>query len=1190
MQLFSLPPALYAGAFRKVLHVQKGAPVKQLLRIMKLTAIIMLVACLHASAEGSAQITLNASKVPLQKALSEIQKQSGYDFFYSYELMQQSGTVSIRVKNVSLKEALDQLLAGIGLTYRIIDKTVVIKKKEELMPDRQLPPPIDVKGRILNERGEPVVASIVVKGDTKGTTSNKSGEFTLTGVESNAVLVISAINIETFEVKVNNRTDLGNIVTVTKVGAMEEFTIVSTGYTSIPKERATGSFGAIRSKDLEKRVSANLLERIEGEVAGLLVNVGSPDRSLTPARDNFSIRGVSTINSEKKPLIVLDGFPTELDLVNINPENIENITVLKDAAAASIWGVRAANGVLVIESKKGKLINKAQVEFSSIISLTGRARLDYLPVLKSRDYLVLEKELVDKNLTPMPASPLRLFQPPVSRGSELAIQLKQGLITQAEYDAAIAKLAAIDVTGQYQDYLLRAPISQQYNLAISGGSSVTRNRLSVSYADEYPNAIGDYGRRLSISFSNQTNISSRLIFSGESFLTVLNQKNNGIGLRALQPGGNNLLPYDQIVDENGNAGNFIYQAPQRIGDSLAGKGFLPWQYNYLDELGNADNTFRTFSYRVVAGLKYSVAPVLSLEAKYMLEKEIDKTRNYYNPSTYFTRNLINSYTTVDTHVKGVPQGGVMDQQDLELNNYSLRGQINFNPNFGEHHRLDLIIGTEIRETSSSGYSNRAYGYDDRLLTSAVPNYAIQYKTVFGNQQVPFRQAFSYAKDRYISAFGNFNYTFRGKYSLSGSFRKDDSNLFGASSEFRSVPLWSVGAMWNAKDESFMSDIAWLNRLNLRATAGYNGNVNKTTSPYLIIQPLPASNSPMGNYNADPYATVYNPGNPMLRWERVRTFNVGADFAAFNSRISGSVDAYWRKSMDLLGRVETNPTYGFTNILANQLEMTSQGIDIELQGTAVKTNQFTWIPGMNLSFNRNKVTRAYFQQNTLSYYTDPSNPIEGQQLGSIFTYKYAKLNENGNAMIYDAKGATVLSDLPSLDETDINALEYQGVTMPRYYGGISNTIRYRNFELYLLFTFKGGHKFMRPAIDFVSNLQSSRVAHEDWARRWQKPGDEATTNVPSVDPQHLSMFRYYRSDLFVEDATYLRWRDITLTYRVPVKKVGWKLFQSLELSLSGKNLAILTANKHNIDPDYLPTTSAVTLPPAKAFVFSIRTNF
>jgi len=576
---------------------------------------------------------------------------------------------------------------------------------------------------------------------------------------------------------------------------------------------------------------------------------------------------------------------------------------------------------------------------------------------------------------------------------------------------------------------------------------------------------------------------------------------------------------------------------------------------------------------------------MSADVKYMTEREFDKTRNYYNPDTYMTRNLINTYTVAATQVKGIPVGGILDLNDVEQNNYNARGQLNFNPDLGAVGRLDAVIGAEFRQTLLSAYGSRAYGYDDRLLSSTPVNYTLSYKTADGDAKVPYLQSVNNRRDRYASVFGNFTYTYKTRYSLSGSFRKDDSNLFGASKEFRTVPLWSLGAMWRARDESFMADMEWLSRLNLRATAGYNGNLNKDTSPYLVMQQ--SGSNPVNN---SPYGNIYNPANPLLRWERVQTFNLGADFSLFNHRISGTADVYWRKSLDLLGSVNVNPTYGFTSLLANQLEMKSRGVDMELSAKVVQTPAFSWNTSANLSFNTHKVTKAYFQEETTTYYTNSRNPIQGQQLGSLYTYRFAGLNQNGNPLIYNGKGEKIMADLLTFDEKDLGALQFQGNITPLYFGSWSNTFAYRNFELFSLFTFKAGHKFMRPTASQTYEFAYNKAAHSDLASRWKVPGDELKTNVPAIDPLHTSTFRYISSDYFVEDASYIRWRDITLSYHIPVKQLKWSAFQMLSVSATGRNLALWTANKEGIDPDYLDNLNAVVLPPARSFVFSIKATF
>lgn len=1157
---------------------------------MRLTTLILITAIMQVSAGSFAQsITLSEKNAPLLKVFEKIRQQSGYDFIVTGSVLKNTSPVTIEVRNMQLGEVLKKVFENQPLEYTVDHRSVLIKKKERSFLERLVDrlQTFDVYGKVYDEEGNVVPgATVKIKGTPRSVITATDGVFTFSGVNEEDVLVFSYVGYKRQEIAVKGRKmPLKVVLEVAKSDLQEVNVTYSTGYQNIPKERATGAYDIISGEQIGKKVASNLMERLEGAGSGLLVNVGTPDRSLGQNRDSFTIRGTSTIYSEKKPLIVLDGFPTELDLVNINPDNVESITILKDAAAASIWGVRAANGVIVIQSKKGAFSNSPQVSFSSNLTLTGRPRLDYRKVLNSAQYLDLEKELVDKNLLPAPKQASSLYPRPLSTGADLYLRFKRGAITQQEYDAEVQRLSRIDVNDQYQQYLLQSPFSQQYNLSISGGSSISRSYLSASYTNEHTNNKGDSGDRMVINFSNETKITPKLTFSAESFVTVLKQKNNGIGLNANQPGTNNLLPYDQIAGAGGAGINFSFKAKTQTLDSLQNKGYLPWKYNYIDELANADNTFRSLAYRLTAGLNYKIKPWMSADVKFMTEREFDKTRNYYNAATYMARNLINTYTVASTHVKGIPEGGILDLNDVEQNNYNVRGQMNFNPDFGGSGRLDAVFGVELRETLLSGYGNRDYGYDNRLLSSVPVNYTQVYKTADGDLKVPYLQTVNNRKDRYASVFGNFTYTYRSKYSLSGSFRKDDSNLFGASKEFRSVPLWSLGGMWRAGDEEFLTGVKWLSKLNLRVTEGYNGNLNKDTSPYLVIQQ--SGSNPVNN---DPFGTIYNPANPLLRWERVQTFNIGTDFSLFNYRVNGSIDAYWRKSLDLLGNVDINPTYGFTSLLANQLEMKSRGVDIELSVNAVRTPVFSWTPSINFSYNINKVTKAYFQQETTSYYTKVGNPIQGQELGSLYTYKFAGLNDHGNAMIYNGKGEKVLADLNTFDEKDLGSIKYQGSTTPPYFGGLNNTFTYKDFELYALFTFKAGHKFMRPTADQIFTIAYTRIAQADLANRWRVPGDELKTNIPAIDPLHTGTYRYIDSDYFVEDASYIRWRDITLTYHIPVKKMKWNAFRMLSVSATGRNLALWTANKQGIDPDYLNSLDASVLPPSKSFVFSVKATF
>ena len=1154
--------------------------------MMKLTVFFLAAFLLAANAKSFSQsVTFSGKNVTLKKVFEVIEEQTGYVVFYNEGIVHQAKPIDIHAKGELLDQFLKDCFVKQDLQYVIQGKTILVTKTLATPPESNAPSSlIDLHGRVADSVGRPLAgATVYVTGSNKVITTDEKGEFYLTGVNSNAMLVITHVGYERLEVKLKGKTEI-NVRLKVLAGLLGEVSIsVSNGYQSIPKERATGSFGVITGEDLAKRPDLNLTERLEGMVSGVLVNVGATDRDLTLNHDQFMVRGLSTILSNQAPLIVLDGFPTELDLVNINPNDIEKITVLKDAAAASIWGVRAANGVIVIDTKRGKYNSAPVISFSSILKSTGRARLDAIPNANSTQVLNLEQELVNKGILPVPSSPLILANPALPEGSQLYIDYNNGQITQAQLNEAIDSLQRIDARQQYQKYIMRAPFSEQYNLSISAGGPSLRNYLSVSYADEYPSAIGNYDRRITVNFNNEVRLSSRLSATAEILLTLLNQRNNGIGIAGLLPGQNSLSPYDQIVGPDGQGTNFAFRFPQKTLDSLQNQGFLPWTYNYLDEMANADNTYQSWAYVLNTGLKYEFNPALNVQVKYMTEQSSSQNNMYYNSQTYMARNMINTYTDINTHVLGVPDGGILTSSPAQQNDYSLRGQINFAPNLGLNSRLDAAVGGEIRQTLATGSASQVYGYDNRLLTAGVVNYTQIYNTVSGSQTIPLVQTYTNLMNRYTSAFGNFTYTYKQRYSLSGSVRKDNSNLFGTSKQYHTVPLWSIGGLWRALPEP-SGKSKWLSQLNLRTTYGYNGNVNTETSPLLVTQASPVNNP----FNNLPFASVFDPANPYLRWEKVSTLNAAVDYGLFNNRVTGSLDLYWKKSTDLLGPVSIDPTYGFSSLLTNQLAMTNHGLDLEIAAMLISGKKFYWRATANFSYNTNEVTKAYFQQNTTTYYTTPGNPIAGKPLNSVYAYRFGGLDQNGTAMINTGKGK-VAADLSNFDETDLSAIAYKGVGVAPYFGGMTQLFHFKNVELLTLFTYKFGDRFIRPTIDDYVNFPYDRNANEDVARRWEKPGDELKTDVPAVDPNHLGLFRYRSSDLFVENGGYVRWKELSLSYHIPGSVFKSAAIKGLNCSISGQNLAIWTVNKVGIDPDYIPNNSGL-LPPSKSFIFSVKADF
>jgi TonB-dependent SusC/RagA subfamily outer membrane receptor len=465
---------------------------------MKLTSFLVLVTCLQVQARVSGQtITLSVRNTTLEKVFKEIKKQTGYDFVYNSRFARTARSVSTEAKRVNLEVVLQQCFKDQPFTYQVLDKTIIIKEKEPVKKVEESytpPPPVEVHGVIKDENGKPVTgASVMIKSTNKGTTTDDKGEFILKGIDgSTAILVISAVNIETKEVMLKGKTEITINVKI-KVNELENVgvSVVSTGYQTLPKERATGSFAQPDKEMFDGRVSTDVVSKLEGITSGLVFN---KDPSTGTS---LQIRGYSTINANASPLIVVDNFPYDGDITNINPNDVEGVTVLKDAAAASIWGARAGNGVIVITTKNGKYNQPLQVSFNANVTVSGKPNLSYnRNYLNSGDFIDVEQnlfkqgfydgDLVDPNY------------PVISPVVEILNQQRNGVITMAQATDQINALRKLDVRGDLKKYFYQGTVNQQYALSMSGGTQTANYIMSMGYDNDRANEVGNSGNRVTL--------------------------------------------------------------------------------------------------------------------------------------------------------------------------------------------------------------------------------------------------------------------------------------------------------------------------------------------------------------------------------------------------------------------------------------------------------------------------------------------------------------------------------------------------------------------------------------------------------------------------------------------------------------------------------------------------------------------
>jgi TonB-dependent starch-binding outer membrane protein SusC len=959
--------------------------------------------------------------------------------------------------------------------------------------------------------------------------------------------------------------------------------VVSTGYQQIPKERATGSFATIDEKMLNRRVSTDIISRMEDMAPGLTFNRGVGGTSgLNRSQTGISIRGQSTIAAAVDPLIVLDNFPYDGDIANINPNDIESITLLKDAAAASIWGARAGNGVIVITTKKAKGEGAMKIAFNINTTLGGKPDLFYVPQMGIGDYIDIEKDLYTKGyyrnlITNANKNPLT----PVVK---LLLAADNAEITQDEALAQIESLKAHDVRNDLNKYFYQTRIDQQYALSLMGGSKVNSYSFNFGYDKNRANEVGNGNDRFTINAKNNLAIvPNRLQLNTQLYYTQgKTHLNNARNLNF--PGYSSIYPYAQLADRQGRP-MIIDAIRADFAADAQRQGLLDWSYRPLDELYLNDNTSNQTDYRLNATLNYKILNGLDFSVLYQHGKTNQTARNLQNESTWYTRNEINRFSYFDNNGdlrRPVPLGGVLDETfEFVARNY-VRAQLSFDKRFAMKHQVNAIGGYEIRDISTQSNRYRRYGYSAEYNSSVVVDYLGAYSSFVNpsstNNRIFNNDAQSRFIDRFVSYYFNGAYTFDNRYTASFSTRLDQANIFGVNTNEKGVPLYSFGASWNISEESFYR-LKALSYLKLRATLGYSGNVDNSLSAYTTASYSDGRNT----LNQLPFATIVNPPNPDLRWERIRTLNFGTDFQFANNRVSGSADYFKKKGFDLIGETPYPPSTGISTFKGNYAASVSEGF--ELMVTTLNLNgAFKWNSTWILNHISEKITE-YNNQATAYNYMALNTPYMGRPLYSVHSYRWGGLDpENGDPIGF--LNGEESKDYARIRTTSLpEELIYHGPARPTYSGSFRNDFSYRRLTASVNISYRFGYFFRRPSVNYSSVL-SGQGGHGDYYHRWQQRGDELTTQVPSLPAAanfNRDMFYQYSSALVVS-GDHIRLQDVSLSYQfLPIASGDRNLLCNIYAYVN--NLGLLwKRNKVNIDPDYR------TGPLPRTYALGIKLNF
>ena len=1184
---------LIAALFR--LGVRRR-PITKTMLVMKFTAIILLATCLQVSAKVFSQpVTFSGKDVPLKQVFNVVKDQTGYVFFFDEALLKSTRPVTISARNMQLSAFLKEVLKTQPLKYSIQGKTIFLSQAPASMKTEQVFN-VNVSGIVYSPDRQPLPgASIRVKGTATGTSSGEGGMFTLNDVNDNAVLQITSVGYQVKDIAIarlkagNNIQDVKRlsddnmtihfeVVLARSVDTLDAIVVnsFSTGYQTLSKERATGAFATVTAGSYKQQRLSSLSSLLEGRVAGY---------------NNGLIRGTTSMNGVTSPLYVIDGFPVENtsytnngnslieNLPGLNLEDIEKITVLKDAAAASIYGARAANGVIVIVTKKAKK-GKTQINASSTFTVQPyNFHTDRLA--NAADMVDLEKEWATNNPNFQGANAASYANSMLanniyySQGVKSYLNYYAGKSTQQDLNTKLDQLSQSGYK-YYDDlkkYAKRNTFLQQYNISVANASDKNAFYSSITYRD---NALDDKysaNKNLGLNLRNTAHVTNWLDFELSTYLQYADTKTQGFNL--LSPG-YNYLPYDQLAYEDGS--HYTSAAASRLSAStmniinqykLYSQDITP-----LDEISMNRGKTLGFMSRSYAKLDIKFAKWLNYQVSFQYENNNERFSRLSDKNSYYVRNRVNGfaqYTAANGFQYLLPYGNIYNRQTQVNNAYNFRQQLNFDKSFGRHHHVTAIVGSETKNMKLELNNQTQYNYDPKVLSYSMVNGAslasatgLLLGGTFTNADLEYDKE---VVNRFVSFYGNVGYSFDDKYLMTGSLRWDRSNLWGTDSKYQNKPLWSLGLGWNIYKEGFFTP-GFVSFLKLRSSYGIGGNIAKNSAPYMTA--YYSTNSQLGGTQG----TISSRPNPLLSWERTFTGNIGVDFAMYNNRITGSVDYYNKRGKDLLANTQGVPTegWGYTTYTINNGQMTNHGIETTISADIIRSKDWKWNLTGLVAFNKNKVTYVnveapvYFLQ--LDY--PDAFPRVGDPFKAIYSYQWAGLNDKGLPQVYNEKG-----DKVTASPSTLQSIIYSGSTVPKYSGSFSSTLDYKNFTFAFLLTYEGGHKIRNTDLPVLGSQYNSIVGGNVTAllpvnkritERWMKPGDEATTDVPKAAFAETPGFSsdlatmYSRASINVLNAGNIRLRNISLAYNLPSHIIRRAFVESARLQFNVENVFIIAADK------------------------------
>lgn len=1175
---------------------------------MKLLVLLTVVGFCTCQAVVNAQnnkITLSVSNGTLSDVFRQIEQLTDCMFVYKTSDIASFTDITIDCRQTEVSRILDECLSGTGLSYRFKDNLVIIQSAALQIEGRR------ITGKVTDTHRAPLPGvTVIIKGTSMGVVTDAEGKYSIELPDIKDIhLRFTFVGMKTHEVAYSGQKEID--VTLQEE-AMQMDEVVVTGYQVIDRRKNTSAIQTVKVDDIMIPSATSIDQMLEGRITDMMLMTNSGEVGVAP---KIRIRGTSTLVGNREPLWVVDGIivqdpvpisPQELndpDYINrignaiagLNPQDIERLDILKDAAATALYGSKAANGVIVITTKKGRI---GEPVISYNMTTTFRQRPRYtdrkIDLMNSKERIQFSRELFQNHYEYDDRANLVGYE-------GLLDDLYNGRINDTQFAEKVAKLETINT--DWFDLLTEDTFSHQHTVSISGGTERVNYYSSIGFSRDNDVINENYNERYTASINVTTNLARWFSASFKLSGNVSERKYNQDEINPMTYAYNS----SRAIPAYDEDGEYAYY------EKHESESYLYWNYNILNELENSYNNQNSSGITLATNLQFNFTDWLNANAVISYGNSNAEIEGYWGEKTWHIAALRRSnYGENAPSYSNIPFGGELNRRLSRLNTYTARLQMNVNKYFGleEQHNINASGGFELNSTRTNGNSSVHRGfYPDRgkifvenIDAQKYPDYA-----AWAANNMP---EITDDLTRMVSYYVTLSYSYQNYFTLNANARVDGSNKFGDTSNDKFLPIWSVSGNYNFSEHDFLKR-DWIDNLTLKLSYGFQGNMLSNVSPNLLIK-----KNAFDPYFGEMTSSIHQIPNPNLKWEKTNSFNAGILFSLLERRIQFEGSYYYKHTKDAFMSKNIATMNGVESYIINRGDVENKGYSVDVTLNAVRSKDWNWTLATSFSKNFNKIKSDPGNENCEYFdFLNGTIVVKDKAVNTFYSYKFVGLSPvDGGPLFDDYEDHQQELDGLSKYETFKKVLTVSGRREPYMSGGLSTALRYKNLRMNAMFTYSLGAKTRLFRMFDSKKIAPERNLRREYLKRWQKPGDEKHTDIPAIISYNEEAYWRYNenycqttrlniqpfatnawsmydySDLRVVSANYLKCSSMSLTYEFGGKILPKLKISRLDLTLSGTNLFTICSRKLKGQTPTQGGFSEIQLSDRPTYSFSLNVSF